>query len=163
MEIQEEKKKFNKMLEEMLSVMDSSENLYPEMEVFCDWMEKLQNDLMKTLAETVKTFPEKAGAPEAIMLAVGRFVCTYLEKLQAGGFVTKGIDIYEIFKEVILPVCRKMVQKEMQDSVARVIFMALQDGTLTEEEIYEKYVGTGDKEEYLQIFRETREKLKNEK
>ena len=105
--------KFEEMYNKMMGAFDTDELLYPEMQAFNGWLDELQHNLMKTTAEAVRNTPVKEGFAEATMIAIGRFVCTFLEKMQRGGMVTEGTDIYKCFAEVLLPVCHKLVVGEL--------------------------------------------------
>ena len=162
MEVQEEKRKFSKKLDEMLSTMEREENPYPEMEAFNKWMDGLCADLGHVLADSVSKMPTREGAPEAVLTGLGRFVCMYLERLQRGGWVTHGVDIFEMFKEVLLPECHRLVVRELDDEekyqAMVALFKAIKDGykedELTPEEVFDKYIKDGNKERYVKIITE---------
>lgn len=163
----------NSMYDEVKKMMDGVDIPSPEMVDATNWFDDIQQDLTKTLSDHVNQFPDEKGYTEATMTAMGRFVCTVLEKIQRSGFLVEGIDIYEEFVGSVLPCCHKLVQDEIDEEYAlreqakkfgldesqaeeaRNIIRALA-GTMSEEEIFEKYIQVNDREGFITTLREIR-------
>ena len=156
-----------------------------EADAFEEWADSLNHKLLDTLTEALDNPPFKDGAGEAALMAVGRFACSILEALKRSGSVREGVDIYKEFSETMMPVCRYVVCREMDDMedrkklaedvnldasqmmAAEAIYNELKNGDLTEEEVFEKYVKSPnreeEREEYLEMFREMRAEFRNGK
>ena len=172
-----DKEAYRKMYDEVMKDIESTEIPQKEMEGIGEWFDDLQRDFMKTLSSAVKRFPDENGFMEATMTAVGRFVCTLMERIQHSGFLNEGVDIYENFVNVVLPVCHNVAIKEYEEDkellsmakefgisesemlAAKYIAEAL-SGTMTEEEIFDRYIESDDREGFLETLREMRAKIR---
>lgn len=168
-----------KMYNDMMEGLENNKPCSSEVKRFNHWLEDLQASLMNTVSDALKKLPDdckEGGFGEATMTGIARFVCTFLEKMQRNGFVSEGVDLYNVFTEVLLPVCHKIVVHEMDEmeklkedlttGTAAILFHALKDETLTEEEIFDKYLGEpfeAVREIYLNEFRAMRAEMKRQK
>lgn len=171
------RKEFKKFYEEIKKSFVNGETTYHETKAFNEWLDEMQENLFKVVADSAERIPVKEGQIEAAILGIARFTCTFLVNLQRRGMVTDGVDIFRIYCEVLLPECHELIIDELKDEEdldellrwilrderrmhdTKAIFSALSNDKITEEEIFEKYIHTGDREECLKYLRTMRKEI----
>ena len=171
-------KKTKRLYDELMNALDSHDAPQKEMMAFGKWMDDLERNLMGELSKALDKIPEEIGFAEALTLSIGRFACRFLELMQRKGYVSEGVDIYQYFREALLPVCHRLVVKEMDDEeeterkakengvsdreleISKIIVRELMGDKMTVEEIVDKYIQTDDRETTIKEFEEMRRSLR---
>ncbi len=156
------KKDFKEKVQEFMNSHEYDEIDQEEVRATVDWMDQFQNELFKVLLVAITKMSQEQKDEDfhaLIMTGIARFACTYIETLNRTG--NDDTDIFSFFTEQLLPVAYELVKEEMdKNEKEKAIRHAILANKMTPEEIYDKYVGQGDKEGFVKAVRKLREEQK---
>lgn len=150
------------MNEEFVRLCQENRAIPDEGIAFEKWLDELNRSLMGTLSEHLRKLPDsdRDHGGEAILTALAKFTCHTLAMMEEAGFVKKGIDLFVVFTEAVLPTCRKVERRRTTiDNKVAQITKALFEGKMTDEQIFDELIQEGDEEEALRKLAEAREMI----
>jgi hypothetical protein len=173
---------YAKELNEFRERMENYEGMdFEEAPEFEEWVNMFNKRLGEVSAECMKELPEQCkdkGFAEVYFVGLARFTCRLLNKMEREGMFSEGKDGFGFYTKVVMPICYDMVKSELDEEehlndvadevgidhdqvkAAKLIFDALADDKMTEEEIFEKYIQSDDRESYIHELREMRAEIR---